>query len=264
MNLKQMFPKDTLDGEDLYAYCRDNNAGQPVTVTIEKLDYKTRESDQLGGAEIAYYLHVREFKKPFKLSKSRAEIIAEVLGTAETDDWDGRTIKVKGDVITFQGQRYWVIQPVIDPPDQVSSLPKKMDITGTAFRPRLTGSPVSKPPQGTNGGAKPLGIDRAIAMVSLLAECGLTPDDAVKHVQKAAPQIAPDMATHRPPMWPDTAAPWIAQLCRSMPRSKPPMSDHAKAELKAEYEKPEVIDPKTGELQNAVAGGLPPVDDIPF
>ena len=107
MRVSQMFPSQRLDAEDLQAF-----APGVSIVTIEQVTYRTLEAKKAGEAEIEYAIKFREFRKPVRLSKTRAQVITDVLGTDETDEWQGKTIG---------------IQPVqIQITDQSSRRPKMM------------------------------------------------------------------------------------------------------------------------------------------
>lgn len=262
MNLKQMFPSKTLDGEDLYHWCRLNNNGQPVCVTIERLDYKTVESD-MGEPGLAYYLHTREFSKPFKLSRTRADTIAEVLKSDETDHWIGRTIMVKGDRITVQKQHFWIVQPIIDPPPPKSPLLfAKQDITGAAFvEANVHGRPMaqiaSQAPIGMQSAA--IGVDVAVKVLDGLNLINKTFTDFVAWAHTSHPELYTAINGKALPDLPESALQWLRQFCAMFPRINPPFNDAQKAEARAKLAPPkvtgDVIDPKTG----AVA-----TDDIPF
>jgi hypothetical protein len=267
MHLRQMFPSQSLDAQDLQAFCEQVNSGQPVAVTIEKLDYKTKQTSEIGKAEIDYFLYVREFTKPFKISKGRAMVIAHVLGTEETDQWVGRTVMIKAGTTTYANNIYWVVQPVIDPPPHQSSLPPKQDITGMQFqnRPRL-GAPAQAPaqtpsrtPAQSMSGPQPLGMDEALRMFNELHLRNVDVNFFRGHIQKVAPQLAADISGH-PPTWPGTVRPWARQLVSSMPITKAALSSIEQDQLRKAWTAPEVIDPKTGQVITSGSGD----DDIPF
>ncbi|MDL1873327.1 hypothetical protein FBR05_14190 [Deltaproteobacteria bacterium PRO3] len=91
MNLRGMFPRLTLDPEDLLAF-----VGEAVVpVTIEAIDYKTDRASGLGEAKIDYFVKFRELKRPVRLKKTSGEQIAAILGTSETDDWIGRVVGIR-------------------------------------------------------------------------------------------------------------------------------------------------------------------------
>ncbi|MFN0133457.1 MAG: hypothetical protein ACKVW3_13135 [Phycisphaerales bacterium] len=88
MKLAQMFKSKFLQAEDL-------DPKQNTVVTIDKV-YPSAARDRGNGEEpeVKWNLRLREFRKPMGLWKPTARMIAEVLGTDETDQWVGKRIAI--------------------------------------------------------------------------------------------------------------------------------------------------------------------------
>lgn len=267
MHLDQMFPKKTLDAEDLGKF-----APAGAVVTIEKLDYKTMPSRQFGEPEIVYYLHVLEFKKPFKLNTFNAYAIGDLLQTKDTDKWMGRVIRIRGiqkmgtDQLTGRPRSYWTFDVDMLLPTEPPCLPPKQDISGWAASgqaPRLV--PGATAPQLAPAGApaaepgllSPIGEDAAGDIVIALSERGRTIDNLIEHFANMG--IDDMVKGKRPPEWPRAILPPARTLCKQLPKCAPPMAPSLVAALKAEWRAPaspthaaapaaEVIDTKTGEV----------------
>ncbi len=284
MKLSQMFPKATLDAADLAAYYQGTSV-----VTIERIDYRTFAGKKPGDAEIAYYLHTREFKKPFRIGPLLARMIEGVLKSDDTDEWIGRTIGLRPIYQRFvdrdsgHAKNVWVFDIDIQPPATPPQLPPKTDITGMAGQikggplPGVTAGPArpalagGAPVVANPNDASPMGADKAAAMLGAIGERGKTCDDLIKHMSMAG--MSHLVAGKIPPDWPVSIIPTVHGFCRSFPKVKPPADAAALERFKAMWQPPaaapptEVIDRQTGEVQE-VAGriGVEPIDeeDIPF
>jgi hypothetical protein len=260
MHLDQMFPKKTLDAEDLGAFSPDG-----VVVTIESIDYKTMPSRTMGEPEIVYYMHVREFKKPFKLNTFNAYAIADLFGTKDTDQWAGRTIrllarkKMGTDRQTGRPKAYWAFDVDMMLPAESPALPAKQDISGWAAAghgPRLTAGAQPRQqqlPANTDappgGVLAPIGEDLAATVVSSLQERGRTVDDFKKALIDAG--IDDLIAGKDPPKWPHAVLPAARKFCTKFPKVAAPMSAAAISALKAGWRPAppaEVVDRSTGEV----------------
>lgn len=208
MKLTQMWPRKTLDPLDLQAL----SGGEPLPVTIEKVDYKTLEARNPGDAEIAYYIKFRELSKPTKLSKTFADQIAACVGSDDTEAWKGRVIAIMMAKImmpAMDGSGRKVPIPVINcdlmAPTKAPSLQPNTDITGLQFEVAPQSGPslpvrASRPPfngAAANGGAPStqapavnanavLGADKAARMIVVLRQRGKTWDDFADHCKKNA------------------------------------------------------------------------------
>lgn len=279
MRIGQMFPKDTLDAADLAAYSQ-----ATTVVTIEKVDFKTFKAKKPGDAEIAYYLFVREFKKPFRIGVMLSRMIEGVLKTDETDEWIGRTIGLRPiyqrfvDRDTGQAKNVWIFDIDIQPPTAPPTLPPKQDITGLAAmikggplpgltagpqRPALPGQPAAQLTADT-----PIGLDKAAAMVSALRERGKTCDDLMKHLSMAG--LGHLVSGKIPPDYPTSVIPSAHGFCRMFPKVAAPATPAELENIKQMWRPPapattEVINTQTGEVITA-GGNVPPIneDDIPF
>ncbi len=304
MHLDQMFPKKTLDAEDLGKF-----APAGVVVTIEKLDYKTMPSRQFGEPEIVYYLHVLEFKKPFKLNTFNAYAIGDLLQTKDTDQWIRKVIRIRGiqkmgtDQLTGRPRSYWTFDVDMLLPTEPPCLPPKQDISGWAasgqaprLMPGMTAPQLAAAPAAELGLMSPIGEDAAGDILIALSERGRTLENLIEHFTNMG--IDDMVKGKRPPEWPRAILPPARTLCKQLPKCAPPMAPSLVAALKAEWRAPaslthaaalaaEVIDKKTGEVMTAAApaphtprlvgaGVLPPQkpaaaeyqpineDDIPF
>jgi hypothetical protein len=81
-----MYPRRTLDPEDLFAYSKFG-----AVVTIEKIDFNPRH-----GLEGAWMLTLREINKPVKLTAIACEHLAKAVGSEKKADWIGKVIRIHG------------------------------------------------------------------------------------------------------------------------------------------------------------------------
>lgn len=290
MHLKQMFPKHTLDAEDLNAY-----SPTGAVVTIESLDYKTVTATRPGDAEVAYYLKVRELKKPFKLNKTNAHAIAQVLGTEDTDRWVGEVIRLMPirmnltDRATGKPIKIWTFDVDMMRPREAPALLPNTDITGMAVDAsrQLPGRAPGTVPQGGAGAAMgeltPIGADKAADVAVGLSERARTLEDFRKHLVGIG--LGGLVENKMPPQWPQAILPVARAFCAQLPKCAPPMAPSAVVAIKAAWLPPaaqasapqaEVINRTTGEVKpvtnTAAAAGTEPADgyehinedDIPF
>lgn len=287
MRISQMFPKDTVDAEDLaVAFPRG------VVLTIEAIDYKTLTAKKAGQAEIIYFLRTRELRKPIKLNKTNGFAIADQLGE-ETDEWIGKTIRLLGiqmavtDRSTGRRKKIWTFDVDAMKPTEAPSLPPGTDITGAAAQSRVLPQRQAAPlPQGGAGAAMgeltPIGSDKAADVAIALSERGRTLQDFAAHL--ATIGLGQLVEGKLPPAWPQAILPVARKYCSQTPKSAAPMSPSAAAQLKASWQPTEVVNRETGEVVTAGApaprlvgeGTLPPAqqggdgyepitdDDIPF
>lgn len=254
-----MFPKQTLDAEDLFAL-----APQGAVVTIEKVDFKTYDSGRVGDAEISYFLFTREFKKPFRLNKQNAQTIEQVLGSDETDEWIGRTIMVCGvkkkitDRDTGKPKQIWVIDVDMMAPRSAPTLPPKQDITGLAASNRPTALPPGVAAHAgalsSASGQNTIGIDKAVEIAAVLEERGKSLADLAAHLDSIG--MGGHIAGKELPDWPFLIIAVAKKFCQGFPRCNPSSSPERKAAIRARWEAPPGVNPATGEVI--------PEDDIPF
>ena len=264
MNLRQMFPRATLDPEDVFYLV--GPAG--CTVEIQQVQYKTLEARRAGEAEIAYFLEVREFKRPIKLNRTSAYAIGEVLGTEETDDWLGRLITIRPTQISIGPNRVWVFDVDLVAPREPSALPPKQDIAGLAADNKRRGLAAGTGGGGASAGtgarlsapaalAAPIGIDQAASVVAALHERGKTQQDLYEFLKSLG--LESGAAGRELPEWPTTTLAAVRTFVKMFPKCAAPMTEPAIAAVKARWQPPapEVINRRTGEV-------VTDDDDIPF
>ena len=124
MNIRHMFPQKHFDARDL----RDMIGEEITAVTIEKVDFKTKQSKDFGDAKADWFLFVEELAKPIKISTTAGYQIADILGSQETDEWVGRVVGIGAVQIQTFTTRPWVVNfwATNDRP----VLPRKTDLTG--------------------------------------------------------------------------------------------------------------------------------------
>lgn len=287
MKLTQMWPRKTLDPLDLAALVADERF---LSVTIERIDYKTLEARNPGDAEIAYYIKFVELAKPTKLSKTFADQIAACLGTDDTAEWKGRVIsitpaKIMVPALDGSGRKVpiTVVNCDLMAPRKPPGLRPNTDITGLQFA-AASGAPrlqPGQPPTIAAGGVAvaanaTLGDDRAARLIVSLRTRGKSWEDAVRHCKSMgmgeliAGKIPADAAL--------AVMPSIVAFGRSFPKvADVPDAEQAVAELKAAWAPPqptaetmrtpaasvrgEVIDPSTGEV---VQAPRPPASESPI
>lgn len=283
MKLTQMWPRKTLDPLDLQALA----GGQPLPVTIERVDYKTLEARNPGDAEIAYYIKFRELAKPTKLSKTFADQIAACLGNDDTEAWKGRVIaimpaKIMVPALDGSGRKVpiCVINCDLMAPTKAPALEPNTDITGLQFEvapPPASGPalPARRPPfigAGVNASTAPagpavnanavLGTDKAARMIVVLRQRGKTWDDFVDHCKKNA---LGQLIDGRAPQ--DTGL-GVVGAFNAYKSGFAKVSEVADVEaevakLKASWEPPKPLDGPRKQVENT-AGSDPDEDDIPF
>lgn len=98
MNINDAFPSQYLKASDL-------NGSQPV-VTIARVEIEPvgRSKDM---KPIAYFAGK---DKGLVLNKTNSKKIAEIAGTAETDDWAGTRIRLYATEVDFQGDQVEAIR----------------------------------------------------------------------------------------------------------------------------------------------------------
>lgn len=268
MYLQQMFPKASLDAADLKATFPNG-----VIVTIESVDAKTFEAKNPGEAEIGYYLKVREFKKPFKLNKSNAMAIADLLGSQNTDDWFGKTINLRA--IDYRitdrqsGQKKIIAIFDVDMllPTSPPHLQPNRDITG-AFA--MLQSPTALP---QNAAFAPkhdftflpptsdrIGIDKAVEMVAAFNERDRTTPDFVKHLESLG--LEDLVRGKETPDWPSLILAMARKWVRDVPVTLK-IGAEEKALIRAKWEPP-APKPGWGDVIDTVTGEVIDDDSVPF
>lgn len=262
MHLNQMFPKKTLDAEDLRAY-----SPTGAVVTIEAINFKTIDSRQFGEPGIVYFMKVREFKKPFKLNKTNGYAIGQLLGTEHTEQWIGQVIRLMPSLITVtdngtgKPKKIWTFDVDMLRPSEAPSLPPNSDITGMAYdhSRSLPGVRPGPLPQGGAGAAMgeltPIGEDKAADIAISLSERGRTLSDLAKHIDAIG--LGAHVENRLPPAWPQAILPVARKYCSQLPKCAAPMSPSSAAQLKASWRPAEVVNKATGEVIQAPPPATP-------
>ena len=92
MKIGEAFPSRWLKAADLQ--------GKKVNVTIESVGFENIGDD--GDKLVAY---LKNSKKGLVLNVTNANMITEICGTDETDDWTGKRICLFPTRVDFQGRR---------------------------------------------------------------------------------------------------------------------------------------------------------------
>lgn len=90
MKLGDAFPSNFLKVDDL--------KGRRVNLTIDKVAMEKVGNDNKLVA------HFKETDKKLGLNKTNANMIAMLLGSDDTDEWNGSRITLKPDMTTYQGK----------------------------------------------------------------------------------------------------------------------------------------------------------------
>lgn len=264
MNLRGMFPRLTLDPEDLLAF-----VGEAVVpVTIEAIDYKTDRASGLGEAKIDYFVKFRELKRPVRLKKTSGEQIAAILGTSETDDWIGMVVGIRPAQILVPdpagGQKpVWVINFYRVPEGATPRLPPKTDLSGyedwhPRDQDRLRAAMGLLPPGpggvGQDADSAPMGAETAAKIVVTLKRRGKAWDDLVSHCKDVGAGALID--GRLPPDCPIKLVPIARAFAAQHPQSDAVIDEAAEtARLMAAWVPPaatrvdgDVVDVKTGEV----------------
>lgn len=278
MLIEQMWPSKRLDARDLHALYP-----MGCVVTIEGVDVTVFTNDR-GEPEPAYELYTREFKKPFRLNRSNGETIADLLQSRDTDEWNGRCIKIRPfekiivDRDTKKKKSIWVIDVDMQPVPNIPQLSAvKRDITGSAHEmakrvqhQHLAGAaaPAAQGPAGglpagvTTGAAlmTPIGIDTAATVVATFKERGKTVADFEAHLKGLGQD---DLVRGRiPPDWQQLVLAKAKDFARGFPKVAAPATPDELERIKAGWRPPavtgEVVDRTTGEVKSA---NHAPIDD---
>jgi len=110
MKLNEVFSGNYLKADDLQ--------GRTARVTISKVEVK--EFDD--GNKIV--LHFQGKDKQLVCNRTNCSIIAENLGTQETDEWTGQTVQLMVKRVEFQGKLVPAIRVVLEDKKPVVAAPK--------------------------------------------------------------------------------------------------------------------------------------------
>ncbi len=105
--INDVFGGGFLKAEDL--------AGRSPTVRIERVEVK--EFDD--GKKLI--IHFEGKDKALVCNKTNSSIIAEVLGSDDTDEWEGKKIVLMTKKVEFQGKLVPAIRVSLDPPKSVQA-----------------------------------------------------------------------------------------------------------------------------------------------
>ncbi len=218
MKLAQMFPSKFLEANDLAP-------GQFVEVTIVGLDYAQVQSDG-SDVSVMYTLHLAEHRKPMKLNKTNAQIIADVLKLDDTDAWKGKRIRVFPTTTTYAGRTYPVIRVDINP---------VLTPAGPALKPGTVGASLAdyaakREVETIN--VTPIGEKRAGELLQALAAAGTTYAEFL--------------------LWLKSTNPGVFERCNGVEPKDLPIGIKP---FKDEFLK---------KATNAAPSGVPASDDIPF
>lgn len=269
MNIRHMYPKKYFDAEDL----RDFAGDASVPVTIERVDYKTANSTEIGEARVDWFLYVHELKKPIKIGARSGFQLGELLGE-ETEGWVGRVVGIRAGQYEAYGKWRWGVE-FYHVGDRKPTLAPKTDISGYgAWTPeqkqRLTralppGSGAASAAGAAAVSSPPIGAEAAAKIVVALRERGLGWEDLIASCRK---QGAEDLIVGKEPVDCPAALADVARVyCALHPRTSP-VDDFAAevAKLVQVWAPPpagintdrvvEVVDRTTGEVIDT--------SDIPF
>jgi hypothetical protein len=104
MNINEVYSGSYLKADDLQ--------GKRVTVRINHVSVKEFEGDK--GMDKKIILGFEGKDKCLVCNKTNAAIIAEVLGSQNTDDWIGGTIKLEVRKVEFSGRLVPAIRVVLE------------------------------------------------------------------------------------------------------------------------------------------------------
>ncbi len=85
-------------------YLKKTDVEPPILVTIARITQENL-AQQGQEPEMKYVLHFAEDLKPMVLNSTNGQLIAMVLGSEETDDWNGKQIVLYNDPnVSFAGK----------------------------------------------------------------------------------------------------------------------------------------------------------------
>ena len=116
MNLKQAFPSKYLKADDLQ--------GRRLAVTIQSAEMETIQGDH--GKEEKLILRFVNKEKGLVCNVTNANMIAEILGSEETDDWVNGRIVLYSTKVDFSGRRVDAIR-VAEMPGQAKAPPPPVE-----------------------------------------------------------------------------------------------------------------------------------------
>lgn len=130
MNINSAFPSNFLKASDLQ--------GRHVGVTIREVGM-----EDIGGEDkpVVYF---ENKDKGLVLNKTNANMICEIAGSSETDDWIGKRISLYPTRVDFQGRRVDAIR--VDVAPQVPTVPNGNQPAATRAVPRREVNPLEFEP----------------------------------------------------------------------------------------------------------------------
>ncbi len=114
--LNEIFSGDYLKAEDLQ--------GRNVRVRISQVTVK----DFDDGKKLI--LHFENKDKCLVCNKTNASIIEEVIGSNDTDDWEGKSVTLTTKKVEFQGKLVPAIRVVLEEPQKPAPKPQPADQDG--------------------------------------------------------------------------------------------------------------------------------------
>jgi len=118
MNISEVYSGSYLKADDLQ--------GRRVTVKINHVSVKEFEGDR-GSTDRKIVIGFEGKEKCLVANKTNATIIAEVLGSQNTEDWVGGTIKLESRKVEFSGRLVPAIRVVLE--EQQESKPKPAPVS---------------------------------------------------------------------------------------------------------------------------------------
>src|SRR5262249_44486974 len=77
-------------------YLKKEDVTPPVTATISKVSGPVNIGGE-GAKKMRYMLHFEELDKPMVLNSTNGQLIAQITGSDETDDWIGKRVTLYND-----------------------------------------------------------------------------------------------------------------------------------------------------------------------
>lgn len=126
MNINEIYSSNS-------GYLRaDDIKGQKPVVTIEDITTSTNRDKRTGEEYTQLVLTFVGKEKKLSLNRTNAQMIAELTGSDNTDDWIGVSLKLYTTLVTVGDEKKLGIRIMPELPDQKAEPPKsaKGDFTG--------------------------------------------------------------------------------------------------------------------------------------
>lgn len=118
MKIGEAFPSKYLKASDLQ--------GRRVAVTIHSVDM-----ENIGDDTDKLVIYFQGKDKGFVCNRTNANMIAEIIGSEETDEWTGQKIVLYSTKVDFQGRRVDAIR--VDYPQDRPKAPSPVTDDGIPF-----------------------------------------------------------------------------------------------------------------------------------